>query len=129
MRMMVSIVLVVVVLSFLSFSLSLKTLKSSRASSLLVLSLKSPLYDNEIGSLPPLGFWDPLGLLLDADQDRFDRLRYVEMKHGNTTNNDTITIMILLLIMIPSLIIILLLRKNINVRYSRTYCNNMWYTY
>ena len=31
---------------------------------------------------PPLGFWDPLGLLKDADQERFDRLRYVETKHG-----------------------------------------------
>ena len=28
------------------------------------------------------GFWDPLGLLKDADQSRFDRLRYVETKHG-----------------------------------------------
>ena len=28
------------------------------------------------------GFWDPLGLLAEADQDRFDRLRYVETKHG-----------------------------------------------
>ena len=28
------------------------------------------------------GGWDPLGLLNDADQDRFDRLRYVETKHG-----------------------------------------------
>ena len=25
---------------------------------------------------------DPLGLLQDADQERFDRLRYVELKHG-----------------------------------------------
>merc|ERR1712165_325052 len=31
---------------------------------------------------PPLGFFDPLGLLDDADQERFDRLRYVEVKHG-----------------------------------------------
>ena len=29
-----------------------------------------------------LGFWDPLGLLNDADQERFDRLRTVETKHG-----------------------------------------------
>lgn len=28
------------------------------------------------------GGWDPLGLLNDADQERFDRLRYVETKHG-----------------------------------------------
>jgi hypothetical protein len=30
----------------------------------------------------PLGFWDPLGLLADADQAKFDRLRLVETKHG-----------------------------------------------
>ena len=35
-----------------------------------------------IGAQPPLGFWDPLGLLKDADQPRFDFLRYVETKHG-----------------------------------------------
>jgi hypothetical protein len=28
------------------------------------------------------GFWDPLGLLKNADQARFERLRYVETKHG-----------------------------------------------
>jgi len=39
-------------------------------------------FESEIGSQPPLGFFDPLGLLDDADQDRFDRLRYVEIKHG-----------------------------------------------
>merc|ERR1740121_1923069 len=36
----------------------------------------------ELGVQPPLGFYDPLGLLDDADQERFDRLRYVELKHG-----------------------------------------------
>ena len=39
-------------------------------------------FENEIGVQPPLGFWDPLGLLKDADQERFDRLRTVETKHG-----------------------------------------------
>ena len=39
-------------------------------------------FESEIGSQAPLGFWDPLGLLADADQERFDRLRYVETKHG-----------------------------------------------
>lgn len=37
---------------------------------------------SEIGAQAPLGFFDPLGLLKDADQNRFDRLRYVETKHG-----------------------------------------------
>ena len=39
-------------------------------------------YENAIGAQAPLGFWDPLGLLKDADQERFERLRYVETKHG-----------------------------------------------
>jgi len=43
-------------------------------------SLKA--FENEIGAQPPLGFFDPLGLLKDADDARFNRLRYVEIKHG-----------------------------------------------
>jgi hypothetical protein len=39
-------------------------------------------FESEIGAQAPLGFWDPLNLLADADQDRFERLRYVEVKHG-----------------------------------------------
>ena len=37
---------------------------------------------NAIGAQPPLGYWDPLGLLKNADQARFNRLREVERKHG-----------------------------------------------
>merc|ERR1712228_770317 len=39
-------------------------------------------FESELGVQPPLGFFDPLGMLNDADQKRFDRLRYVEIKHG-----------------------------------------------
>eukprot|EP01036_Dinobryon_divergens_P053843 gene53843-71950_t len=39
-------------------------------------------FETEIGAQAPLGLWDPLGLLKDANQARFQRLRYVEMKHG-----------------------------------------------
>merc|ERR1719251_567823 len=39
-------------------------------------------FESELGAQPPLGFWDPLGLLEDADQEKFDRLRYTELKHG-----------------------------------------------
>ena len=39
-------------------------------------------FESEVGVQPPLGFFDPLGLLDDAGQTRFDRLRYVEVKHG-----------------------------------------------
>ena len=39
-------------------------------------------FESELGAQAPLGFFDPLGLLDNADQARFDRLRYVEIKHG-----------------------------------------------
>ena len=39
-------------------------------------------FENEIGAQAPLGYFDPLGLLKDADIVRFNRLRYVELKHG-----------------------------------------------
>ena len=54
--------------------------KDTRGPSNLV--LKNSIFENEIGAQPPLGFFDPLGLLVDADQGRFNRLRYVEIKHG-----------------------------------------------
>ena len=39
-------------------------------------------FEGEVGVQAPLGLFDPLGLLNDADQERFERLRYVEIKHG-----------------------------------------------
>merc|ERR1719356_1527137 len=39
-------------------------------------------FEQELGVQPPVGFFDPLGLLDGADQAKFDRLRYVEIKHG-----------------------------------------------
>jgi len=39
-------------------------------------------FENALGAQPPLGFFDPLGLLKDADEARFNRLRDVELKHG-----------------------------------------------
>merc|ERR1719384_1156138 len=39
-------------------------------------------FESELGVQPPLGFFDPLGMLDNASQDQFDRLRYVEIKHG-----------------------------------------------
>ena len=39
-------------------------------------------FEDELGAQVPLGYWDPLGLVADGDQAKFDRLRYVELKHG-----------------------------------------------
>jgi hypothetical protein len=42
-------------------------------------------FENELGAQQPLGFFDPLGLVADGDQAKFDRLRYVEIKHGRVS--------------------------------------------
>jgi hypothetical protein len=39
-------------------------------------------FEDELGAQAPLGFFDPFGQLSGEDQSRFDRLRYVEIKHG-----------------------------------------------
>uniref|UniRef100_A0A7S4ATL3 Fucoxanthin-chlorophyll a/c light-harvesting protein n=1 Tax=Pseudo-nitzschia australis TaxID=44445 RepID=A0A7S4ATL3_9STRA len=39
-------------------------------------------FENELGAQPPLGFFDPLNLVADGDEEKFARLRYVELKHG-----------------------------------------------
>ena len=39
-------------------------------------------FENELGAQEPLGFYDPLGLVSDGDEAKFERLRYVELKHG-----------------------------------------------
>ena len=39
-------------------------------------------FEDELGAQPPLGFFDPLGIVADGDQAKFDRLRGVEIKHG-----------------------------------------------
>jgi hypothetical protein len=39
-------------------------------------------FEDELGAQAPLGFFDPFGQLSGEDQERFDRLRYVEIKHG-----------------------------------------------
>jgi len=39
-------------------------------------------FQNEIGALPPVGFWDPLGLSADGDKAVFERRRASELKHG-----------------------------------------------
>ncbi len=39
-------------------------------------------FEDALGAQPPLGLFDPLGLVASGDQERFERLRYVEVKHG-----------------------------------------------
>jgi len=39
-------------------------------------------FENEIGALPPVGFWDPAGLSDGISQEKFDEYRLAELKHG-----------------------------------------------
>eukprot|EP01036_Dinobryon_divergens_P034536 gene34536-44640_t len=70
--------IVIAFLACIASSLAFAPSKVARSSS----SILKMGFENEIGAQPPLGFWDPLGLLKDADEARFKRLREVETKHG-----------------------------------------------
>ena len=39
-------------------------------------------FEDDFGATAPLGFFDPLNLVADGNEAKFDRLRYVEVKHG-----------------------------------------------
>eukprot|EP00578_Thalassiosira_sp_NH16_P023417 CAMPEP_0181098566 /NCGR_PEP_ID=MMETSP1071-20121207/12194_1 /TAXON_ID=35127 /ORGANISM="Thalassiosira sp., Strain NH16" /LENGTH=207 /DNA_ID=CAMNT_0023181169 /DNA_START=75 /DNA_END=698 /DNA_ORIENTATION=- len=39
----------------------------------------------KLGAQIPLGAFDPLGLMSDATEEEFDRLRWVELKHGRVS--------------------------------------------
>lgn len=39
-------------------------------------------FEGEVGVLPPVGYFDPLGLAADGDEETFNRRRAVEIKHG-----------------------------------------------
>mmetsp|Transcript_28218 Transcript_28218/g.58684 ORF Transcript_28218/g.58684 Transcript_28218/m.58684 type:complete len:444 (+) Transcript_28218:2-1333(+) len=36
----------------------------------------------ELGAVPPLGYWDPFGMMAFQDKAKFDRNRELEIKHG-----------------------------------------------
>lgn len=39
-------------------------------------------FEKDFGALTPLGYFDPLQLTTDGDQENFDRLREAEVRHG-----------------------------------------------
>lgn len=43
-------------------------------------------FEDELGVQPPLGFFDPLGMLNNASEKRFEQLRYTEIKHGRVAS-------------------------------------------
>lgn len=75
-------VIVLNLLAISAFIPSSEKIKSPMISSSTVLLMSTNDFRSAVGAQPPLGFWDPLGLLKNADQERFDRLRTVELKHG-----------------------------------------------
>mmetsp|Transcript_18639 Transcript_18639/g.26300 ORF Transcript_18639/g.26300 Transcript_18639/m.26300 type:complete len:194 (-) Transcript_18639:72-653(-) len=54
---------------------------SKASSSALAAKFESP-YENELGVIAPTGFWDPLRLSGGIDQEKFDKYRAAELKHG-----------------------------------------------
>uniref|UniRef100_A0A7S2UFK1 Fucoxanthin-chlorophyll a/c light-harvesting protein n=1 Tax=Attheya septentrionalis TaxID=420275 RepID=A0A7S2UFK1_9STRA len=69
----------VAVLSLLAGSAAAFAPATTKSTSAVVTGMS---FDGEVGAQEPLGFWDPLGMVIGQDQERFDRLRYVEVKHG-----------------------------------------------
>ena len=49
----------------------------------LVLSMAD--FSKEVGAQMPLGFFDPLGLMADADEETFNFFRDIETKHGRVS--------------------------------------------
>lgn len=39
-------------------------------------------FEDDIGAIPPLGYWDPLGMSKDGDVNLYKRRRASEVKHG-----------------------------------------------
>jgi hypothetical protein len=67
---------------FASFAVAALSFNGQMRAPMRSSSVKMLSFENALGAQAPLGLFDPLGLLANADQDRFDRLRYVELKHG-----------------------------------------------
>jgi hypothetical protein len=44
----------------------------------------------ELGACPPLGYWDPFGMMAFQDQAKFERNRTLELKHGRLCMLSTI---------------------------------------
>lgn len=48
-------------------------------------ALSASQYENELGVIPPTGFWDPCYLSDKIDQATFDKYRTAELKHGRVS--------------------------------------------
>ena len=66
--------------AFTSLVASCAAFAPSQSTSRATTSLNS--YENELGVIKPTGYWDPLGLAENIDQETFDQYRTAELKHG-----------------------------------------------
>ena len=57
---------------------------ASQKSSTALKASDSP-FAGEVGAQPPFGFWDPMGLTEGISKEEFDRIRWVELKHGRVS--------------------------------------------
>jgi hypothetical protein len=48
----------------------------------------------ELGACPPLGYWDPFGMMAFQDKAKFDRNRELELKHGRVCMAATIGVFV-----------------------------------
>ena len=89
MKLLISLSLVASASAFapLSTKISASSTKALRMSDAAIEddAIKSMDFSKELGALAPLGFWDPLNLLEEADQERFDDLRAKEIAHGRVS--------------------------------------------
>lgn len=76
---MKSVIFVSIVASAAAFAPAQQASRSS------ALAEKNQAYAGEVGVVAPLGLYDPFNLLDNADKDRFDHLRAVELKHGRVS--------------------------------------------
>ena len=42
----------------------------------------------ELGACPPLGYWDPFGMMAFQDEAKFRRNRELELKHGRICTSE-----------------------------------------
>jgi len=56
--------------------------KSTELNGVFYNQITSEKFGNDVGATAPLGFFDPLGLVANDDQEYFDHLREVEVRHG-----------------------------------------------
>merc|ERR1719199_877704 len=80
--MMKSAILASLVASAAAFAPSPKASVNTELNGIFYNQATAEAFGNDPGATAPLGFFDPLGLVADDNQEYFDHLREVEVRHG-----------------------------------------------